>query len=600
MARHDAHVLLADDNADLRDYVRRLLEAGGYSVQAVPDGYAALDAARARRPDLLLTDVMMPRMDGFALLSTIRDDETLADLPVIMLSARAGEEAQVEGLTKGADDYLAKPFSARELLARVSGTIAMARVRRQAAEDVRKANRALALEREFLASVLAKAPVGISIANADGEILTLNERAMELIGGHSVQSNSRYSIFGAVHADGRPYAPHEYPTATRGSRRDDRSRAHGVPSLGRGRRGRIVLEIDAAPIRDANGALIGAVTVFEDAGLRDRAEEELRQRVATAVAEREAALAQLHQVAKLEIIGQLTGGVAHDFNNLLTPIMGALDYLRRKSNGDERTTQRINSALQAAERSRTLIQRLLAFARRQNLEAQPIDVAELVDGMRDLIQRSLGVGVSLRVIAPENLPAAKVDPNQLELAILNLCVNARDAMGENGSLTIEVRQADENDVRPPGLGEGAYIQISVSDTGCGMDAATLKRAIEPFYTTKALGRGTGLGLSMVDGLAAQSGGAFSLSSQVGVGTCASLWLPVSDVQAAPIAVSEIVGERATTAAKVLLVDDEEIVREATAAMLTDAGYTVMQAGSAAEALKIAREEQRARHCRRGL
>ena len=153
------------------NYVRRLLEAGGYSVQAAPDGYAALDAARARRPDLLLTDVMMPRMDGFALLSTIRDDETLADLPVIMLSARAGEEAQVEGLTKGADDYLAKPFSARELLARVSGTIAMARVRRQAAEDVRKASRALALEREFLASVLAKAPVGISIANADGRFL---------------------------------------------------------------------------------------------------------------------------------------------------------------------------------------------------------------------------------------------------------------------------------------------------------------------------------------------------------------------------------------------------------------------------------------------
>ena len=584
-AGHDAHVLLADDNADLRDYVRRLLEAGGYSVQAVPDGQAALNAARARRPDLLLTDVMMPRMDGFELLATIRNDETLADLPIIMLSARAGEEAQVEGLTKGADDYLAKPFSARELLARVSGTIAMARVRRQAAEDVRKANRALALEREFLASVLAKAPVGISIANADGEIFTLNERAMELIGGHSAQSDSKYSIFGAVHADGRPYEPREYPTA-RAAMGETIEAERMVCHRSDG--GRIVLEIDAAPIRDANGALVGAVTVFEDAGLRDQAEEELRQRVATAVVEREVALAQLHQIAKLEIIGQLTGGVAHDFNNLLTPIMGALDYMRRKSNGDERTTQRINSALQAAERSRTLIQRLLAFARRQNLEAQPVDVAGLMNGMRDLIQRSLGVGVSLKVIAPENLPAAKIDPNQLELAILNLCVNARDAMGESGSLTIEVRQADEDAVRPPGLGEGAYIQINVSDTGCGMDAATLKRAIEPFYTTKALGQGTGLGLSMVDGLAAQSGGAFSLSSEVGVGTCASLWLPVSDVRAAPIAVSEIVGERATTAAKVLLVDDEEIVREATAAMLTDAGYTVMQAGSAAEALKIAR------------
>ena len=589
--RHDAHVLLADDNADLRDYVRRLLEAGGYSVQAVPDGYAALNAARARRPDLLLTDVMMPRMDGFALLSTIRNDEALADLPVIMLSARAGEEAQVEGLTKGADDYLVKPFSARELLARVSGTIEMARIRRQAAEDVRKANRALALEREFLASVLAKAPIGISIANAGGEILTLNERAIELIGGHSVPSNSRYSIHGAVHADGRPYAPHEYPTlrAALGETIEAERMVCLRSDLGDG--GRIVLEIDAAPIRDANGVLIGAVTVFEDAGLRDRAEEELRQRVATAVAEREAALAQLHQVAKLEIIGQLTGGVAHDFNNLLTPIMGALDYLRRKLNGDERATQRIDTALQAAERSRTLIQRLLAFARRQNLEARPVDVAGLMDGMRDLMQRSLGVAISLKVTASANLPPAKVDPNQLELAILNLCVNARDAMGENGSLTIEVREAGENDVKRPGLGKGSYIRINVSDTGCGMDAATLKRAIEPFYTTKPLGKGTGLGLSMVDGLAAQSGGAFGLSSQVGVGTCASLWLPVSDEQAAPITVSEVVGEKSKKAAKVLLVDDEEIIREATADMLADAGYTVMQADSAAEALKIARGER---------
>jgi PAS domain S-box-containing protein len=236
------------------------------------------------------------------------------------------------------------------------------------------------LEREFLSSVLAKAPVGISIANADGEIFILNERAMELIGEHSAQSNSRNSIFEAVHTDGRPYAPHEYPTlrAALGETIEAERMVCLRSDLGDG--GRIVLEVDAAPIRDANGALVGAVTVFEDAGLRDRAEEELRRRVATAVAEREDALAQLHQIAKLEIIGQLTGGVAHDFNNLLTPIMGALDYLRRKSDGDERTTQRIGSALQAAERSRTLIQRLLAFARRQNLEAQPVDVAGLVDG----------------------------------------------------------------------------------------------------------------------------------------------------------------------------------------------------------------------------
>jgi signal transduction histidine kinase/DNA-binding response OmpR family regulator len=592
LTRRDARVLLADDNADLRDYVRRLLEAGGYKVEVVPDGAAALEAARIHRPDLLLTDVMMPLMDGLTLLSSIRRDDVLADIPVIMLSARAGEEAQVEGLTRGADDYLVKSFSARELLARVSATIAMARVRQQAAEEVRNANRALALEREFLACVLAKAPIGISIANESGQFLALNERAIELIGKHTAQSHSGRIIYGAVHPDGRPYAPHEYPTlrAARGEIIEGERmicvRGESVTVE------RIVLEIDAVPIREANGSLVGAVTVFEDAGVCDRAEEELRQRVANAVAEREAALAQLHQVAKLETIGQLTGGVAHDFNNLLTPIIGALDFLRRKTNGDERTTQRITSALQAAERSRTLIQRLLAFARRQSLEARPVDVGGLVEGMCDLTQRTLGVGIRLTFVVAPNLPAATVDPNQLELAILNLCVNSRDAMGENGSLTIAVDEEQTTMGTPPELANGRYIRITVSDTGFGMDDATLKRAIEPFFTTKGHGRGTGLGLSMVDGLAAQSGGAFTLSSERGVGTRASLWLPISEEKAVPIVSNDIVGQPAKASKKVLLVDDEEIVREATADMLFDAGYTVMQAGSAAEALKIARSDNK--------
>ena len=635
-------ILLADDNSDLREYVRRLLEASGYSVKAVSDGAAALEAARDNRPDLLLSDIMMPRMDGFALLSAIRQDERLKSLPVIMLSARAGEEAQVEGLTRGADDYLVKPFSARELLARVSGTIAMARVRQRAAEEVQRANDALDIERKFLTCVLAKAPIGISIADRDGKVLTLNERAMELIGqGHAATSAQNYGIYSAIHADSRPYTPDEYPTARAargetiegermiclrafssevdtgsreenaskqenafssevdaGSREENASKQENLESSrfylnrndsrdGVSSKDRIALEVDAAPIYDANRLLIGVVTVFKDAGARDKAEEELRQRVSAAVAEREAALSQLHQLAKLETIGQLTGGVAHDFNNLLTPIMGALDFLRRKSTGDERAMQRITSALQAAERSRTLIQRLLAFARRQALEMQAVDVGGLVEGMRDLMQRTLGVGIRLTVCSPPNLPAATVDPNQLELAILNLCVNARDAMGENGSLAITVTEE-----QAPGVAPGRYIRLTVSDTGCGMDEQTLNSAIEPFFTTKAQGRGTGLGLSMVDGLAAQSGGAFRLSSQVGVGTSASLWLPITDQEAKRIVVGDANAHPATTAAHVLLVDDEEIVREATAEMLTDAGYTVTQAGSAAQALKVALADKR--------
>lgn len=254
----DARVLLADDNSDLRDYVRRLLEARGYHVEAVGDGAAALDAARTRRPDLLLADVMMPKLDGFQLLAAVRADPRLADLPVVMLSARAGEEAQVEGLEAGADDYLAKPFSARELLARVSANLDMARARRKAAEAVRASEAKLQVEREFLASVLAKAPIGILIVDRGGRMSMLNERAVELLGHrHEPSGPEDFAAYGAVHADGQPYDADEYPTlrASRGERIDGERMIY--LRGGSGGEERIVLEVDAVPIRDADGQPAG-------------------------------------------------------------------------------------------------------------------------------------------------------------------------------------------------------------------------------------------------------------------------------------------------------------------------------------------------------
>ncbi|MGN2253553.1 ATP-binding protein [Frateuria sp. GZRe12] len=347
----------------------------------------------------------------------------------------------------------------------------------------------------------------------------------------------------------------------------------------------------AVPMLDDDGRVVEWFGAASDMTARKRGEDALRQltaeleeRIAVAVEERQAALAQVHEMQKMETIGQLTGGVAHDFNNLLTPILGALDTLARRLDGDERARRMTAGGLQAAERARTLIQRLLAFSRRQHLAPRPVDVARLLHGFSDMVSRSIGPGIRLSITCADALPPALVDPNQLELALLNLVVNARDAMPTGGDLAVCVTEEAAGD--HPGLGEGRYIRFSVTDTGIGMDAETVKRAIDPFFTTKGVGRGTGLGLSSVHGLAAQSGGAFALDSRPGRGTTATLWLPVSAEEPATqrIAANDAAIPEVPPAT-VLLVDDEDLVRGGTAEMLADAGYTVVAVGSGYEALQ---------------
>ncbi len=342
-------------------------------------------------------------------------------------------------------------------------------------------------------------------------------------------------------------------------------------------------------IRAVRSALNARKRQYEARDVLARSQAELERLVAERTREREDALAQLHEAQKLEIIGQLTGGVAHDFNNLLTPIMGNLDLLRRRvSATDVRSQRLIESALQATGRATTLVQRLLAFARRQDLQPRAVDVSELIHGIEDLIVRSIGPTISVVVKAPPHLPSARVDPGQLELALLNLAINARDAMPGGGSLIIEVGVSEPASITRDGLKPGAYIRICVTDTGVGMEPSTLKRAVEPFFSTKGLGKGTGLGLSMVHGLAAQSGGALKLSSTLSVGTQAELWLPVAGEEASPCEQLQAEAVRAVRPAVVLLVDDEELVRVGTAEMLIDLGYSVVQASSGVAALAVLR------------
>jgi PAS domain S-box-containing protein len=341
----------------------------------------------------------------------------------------------------------------------------------------------------------------------------------------------------------------------------------GHPSRSRG-----FYELKFRPLCNEAGEQIGAFQFVEDVTrkLRDQA----------LLAEAQEALL---QAQKLESMGQLTGGVAHDFNNLLTPIIGTLDLLQRRSIGGEREQRLIHGAYQSAERARILVQRLLAFARRQPLQSISVDIAALIEGLADLVASATGPNVTFSFDIAENLPDALADPTQLEMAIINLSMNARDAMDGAGVIKIAATQEMVSPGQIKLLKPGRYVRIGISDTGKGMDEATRSRSIEPFFSTKGIGKGTGLGLSMAHGLAAQLGGALTIDSEPGRGTDVAIWLPECLDQRQTIE-PETLHIQTQPVGSVLLVDDDELIRESTLDMLTELGFSVVQAASAEAAL----------------
>ncbi|MBA1289440.1 ATP-binding protein [Pseudomonas japonica] len=442
-------ILLADDNTDMRGYIASILGGASYEIEAVDNGLKALQAAKAQVPDLILSDVMMPGLDGFALLQAVRNDPALRNVVFILLSARAGEEARVEGLKAGADDYLVKPFNARELRARIDGAIRLGQQR--------------------------------------------------------VEAHRR------------------------------------------------------------------------EQALHDKASRE-----------REALVVQFHQMQKTETIGQLTGGVAHDFNNLLTPIFASLEMLKRRFNDDDRAVRIASAGLESAERAKVLVSRLLAFARKQNLDVRPVDLKQLIVGMQDLLKRSIEEDIALEFSLGSPSRLAMADANQMELALLNLCLNARDAMPNGGTLSITLSEV-QLPLQPNALGGTEdHLQIVVRDNGAGMDEHTLARSIEPFFTTKGA-KGTGLGLSMVHGVVAQLGGQLLIESQPGQGTQVRVLLPASEAPAAVEAPAAQGSEVAAGKATILVVDDEALVRMTVAEMLGDEGYIIHEADSGERAFELVRQ-----------
>ena len=291
----------------------------------------------------------------------------------------------------------------------------------------------------------------------------------------------------------------------------------------------------------------------------------------------------LFQAQKMDAIGQLTGGVAHDFNNLLMVIKGSLELLRKRITEDPRALHLLENAQLGANRGMALTQRMLAFARRQELKVSAVDIPALVVGMTDLLSRSLDSKVEMELRFPLKLPSVLADANQLELALINLVVNARDAMPSGGSIIIGAKEAQIRDAPAA----GRYVYLWVMDSGEGMDAETLARATEPFFTTKGVGKGTGLGLPMVHGLAQQSGGRLVLKSEKGRGTTAEIWLPCAPASAAEAPKTSLPATEPHAQMRVILVvDDDTLVLHSAAAMLEDLGHRVLQASSGKQALHL--------------
>jgi PAS domain S-box-containing protein len=760
-------ILLAEDNADMRHYVRRLLLDDGYQVEAVADGAAALDTIRAHGADLVLADVMMPELDGFGLLNAIRDDANLRATPVLLLSARAGQEARFEGLNAGADDYLTKPFSARELLVRVGSALQSARLRgateralREEAHTLDIVNRvgiAIAAEldlgravqlvtdaateltgaefgaffynvtdtagekyllyglsgapreafegfpmprntpifeqtfsgkgvvrsedvtrdprygktapwfgmpaghlpvRSYLAvpvtsrsgevigglffghgspgvftaraerlAVSIAAPAAIAIDNArlyeesqraQTELAHLNgvleqrveQRTEQLRQSEQqfrllVEGVTDYAIF-MLDPDGNVATWNAGAEAIKGYSEAEivghhfsefytpEDRERGLPAqlletaatLGTveaegwrvGKDGkRFWANVAINALHDADGELIGFAKITRDSSERRNVEEQLRQ------------------AQKMEAIGQLTGGVAHDFNNLLVIILGNIETLLRQLDRNDLDTTRIRrsaqNALRGAQRAASLTQRLLAFARRQSLEPKPVDVNRLVSNMSELLRRTLGEQITIETVLAGGMWHTHTDPNQLESAILNLAVNSRDAMPEGGKLTIETANtylnrnySDQNAEVTP----GQYVAIAITDNGTGMTKEVLARVFEPFYTTKDVGHGTGLGLSQVYGFVKQSGGHVKVYSEPGEGTTVRLYLPRlnsadAEVEAPATPPAVVTGTRSET---ILVVEDDDDVRQHSTQLLSEMGYRVFEASNGQAALDI--------------
>lgn len=543
-------LMLVDDEPDILVALQDLLEVQ-YDVVTFADPAQALDALSARTDvAVIVSDQRMPGMTGDAFLAEARK---VSDAGAILLTGYADLTAVTAALNRGGIvGYAPKPWEPDALKAMIAGAAEQHRLRR-----------ALRHEQALLHGLMEHLPYAVAFKDSEGRILHLNRIKAQALG------LSAESCLGRHEADlgGQPMTDAERQVVSEG-------RTVQIVEQRKGPAGSQWTQVDLVPLIGAAGE-VETLVVME----RDITEQRLAEQ-------------QLRQSDKLRALGTLAGGVAHDFNNLLTAIVGSLE-LANKRLGDQAALRRyLDNATLAAQRGAALTQRLLGFSRRVDSQPATLDVGEALAGMRDLLARTLGGGVEVEWRIADGLWPISVEPDQLEVAVLNLAINARDAMPAGGVITVQARNLDPSSPLPASdLAPGEYVEIVIGDTGEGMAPEVMDRVLEPFFTTKPVGKGTGLGLPMVYGFARRSGGGLHIQSAPGRGTEVSLILPRANESAAAPAERQGATTRSGPRLRVLVVDDEPGVRSVTAACLRDLGHEVFEAPDGAVGLDLLRRHE---------
>ncbi|GAB6387912.1 response regulator [Stutzerimonas marianensis] len=562
--------LVVDDNGATRYAIRRVLERHGYSVLEAGTGNEGLGLVSSEAIDALILDVNLPDMSGFDIVRQLRTDDRTRLLPVIHVSAASIQTGDViAGLDAGADAYLIHPVDPDVLLATLRTLL-----------RVRDTEHALRESEARFRDIFSQVAAPIAVIDTQLHIHESNRALSQLLGEQPDPCALAASL-----ADGQQPKLQALREALSSSARWQDTLIMEVAGKRRETKWQV------SPYRADELGLV----VIEDVTEQRQRERSQRQQLDNAntelareVAERVRTEAQLMQAQKMDALGKLTGGIAHDFNNLLTGIITGIELLKKRMDEgrNDAALRFADTALNSARSAASMTNRLLAFARQQPLDARPADLNEQIRSLEELLQRTIGEHISLNLDLCAQGAVAQVDANQLESAILNLVINARDALPNGGNITIRTAALEAQG--DPDLADGSYVVLTVKDDGTGIAPEILSKVFEPFFTTKPLGQGTGLGLSSIYGFARQSGGEARLTSVVGEGTEVSLVLPTAI--ATSVATSNLSDMPMGQGEHVLIVEDMPAVRMLVAEMLGEAGYRCSEAGDVATALSVLQDD----------
>ena len=557
MFKSEPTVLCVNESLEQLELFEVQFRQAGYRVLCAMDGVEAFEVARRERPDLIVSDVLMTRGGGVELCRAVRGDADLCDTPVMLVGALCNDdESVVEGMP-GADEYLEAPYSSLRLIALAARLVERKRAGDALRESEERYRRLVAAVEQTADSIIITDTTGtIQYVNpafertsgyTKEEALGKNPRMLK----SGKQDESVYREMWAALKRGEVWAGHFV------NRHKDRSLYEEGVTI--------------SPVRDAGGEVISYIAVKQDLTQQKQLEE------------------QLLQSQKMEAVGRLAGGVAHDFNNLLVVINGYSELTMRRLREGDPLRRNVEEIKKAGERAAALTRQLLAFSRKQVLQPKVFNINAVVSEMEKMLRRLIGEDMEFRTALASDLGSIKADPSQIEQVLLNLCVNARDAMPGGGKLTIETSNVyldEEYASRHVGVGSGDYVMLAVSDTGCGMNDETLAHIFEPFFTTKEMGKGTGLGLSTVYGIVQQSGGSVWVYSEVGRGTTFKVYLPRVGEDAREYRRSASPEESARGTETILLAEDDELVRRLAREVLEMYGYRVLEAANGGAALLI--------------